>query len=295
MAPAPGRAGTNGATASRRAPPGSVVCPPMDRPRSERFSHASIAPLHLHALHWGGDGAPLVLLHGSGANAHWWDHLAPALAERFHVVALDFRGHGDADHPEEVAPGAFQDDLRALLAHLGRPDAALVGHSLGAHVALGHAAGGGSPRAIALLDLTRGAGATTKRAARLALILRRAYPDRERAIDRFRFLPDAPYVDEELRRSVAAHSIAANEEGRFAFKFDPRWFSIGPGERPDARRVQCPTLLLRGAESTLLSEEGAAAWQREIPDCRLVELPRAGHNLHMDQPEATLRELLAFL
>ena len=112
--------------------------------RTERFTGPKLDGVHLHGVHHGSTGrAKLVLLHGAGANAHWWDHLAPVLAEHFHVVALDFRGHGDSDHPEEHRPGAFGEDLAALVAHLaerGAGQACLVGHSLGAHVAAGHAA-----------------------------------------------------------------------------------------------------------------------------------------------------------
>ncbi len=93
--------------------------------RSERFTTPALNGIALNTLHRGDPShTPVVLLHGGGANAHWWDALAPALAERFHVVALDFRGHGDSDHPDAREPGAFQHDLSALLAHLGDPRAA---------------------------------------------------------------------------------------------------------------------------------------------------------------------------
>ncbi|MFT5443421.1 MAG: pimeloyl-ACP methyl ester carboxylesterase, partial [Myxococcota bacterium] len=46
-------------------------------------------------MSWGDAQKPtLVLLHGGGSNAHWWDHLAPQFAKSHYVVALDFRGHG---------------------------------------------------------------------------------------------------------------------------------------------------------------------------------------------------------
>jgi pimeloyl-ACP methyl ester carboxylesterase len=83
--------------------------------RSERFTIPELLGVHLHTLRWGDDSLPpLILLHGGGANAHWWDHVAPRLATRFHVVALDFRGHGDSDHPETLVAGAFNNDLEAL-------------------------------------------------------------------------------------------------------------------------------------------------------------------------------------
>jgi len=210
----------------------------------------------LHALDWGEPSLPaVVLLHGGGANAHWWDHIAPTICDRHRMVALDFRGHGDSDHPEELMVGAFNADLESLLVHLGRDDVILVGHSMGAHVALDHAAHHPATRGLVLMDLSRGGQRRSRRVARLALSLRRAYPTQEEAMDRFRFIPAANHVDESLRRNIASHSVHRLADGRFAFKFDPRWFGVASRPRPDPSQVQCPTLLLRGSESTLLSAE----------------------------------------
>src|SRR4030095_13676229 len=192
-----------------------------------RFTLPRLRGVRLAAVHWGDPGRPaLVLLHGAAANAHWWDHLAPAFAERFHVVALDFRGHGGSDVPEELVPGALRDDLEALLEQLGAPDAALVGHSLGAQIALGHAAAGGSPRALVLLDPSRGASAAGRGATRLALSLRPTYATRAEAMRRFQFLPAPAAVDETLRAAIAEHSVREEPSGRFSFRFDPRWFGV---------------------------------------------------------------------
>jgi pimeloyl-ACP methyl ester carboxylesterase len=238
-----------------------------------------------------------VLLHGGGANAHWWDEVAPALAERFCVAALDFRGHGDSDHPEPH-PGAFQRDLVALLEHLGAPDAVLVGHSMGGHVALEHAArhgGARRPRAVVAVDVARGTGTRTRRLMRLALAARRTYRSREEAIARFRFLPPAPGAPEALRARIAAASVGEGPDGRFAFKFDPRWFALPPASPPVLARVGTPTLVVRGAESPLLSHEGAVALVGEIPGARLVEIPGAEHNVHLEQPGVFLAAVQGFL
>lgn len=266
-------------------------------PRSERFTESALGGVRLHALHWGVPGRPVVvLLHGGGANAHWWDHLAERLAARFTAVALDFRGHGDSDHPAERARGDFERDLAALLAHLGAPDAALVGHSMGAHVALSHAAQAPAPlpRALVLVEPTRGAPPRDRRRMRLALAVRRTYATREQAIDHYRFLPPAPRAPEALRRHIAGHSVR-EEDGRFAYKFDPRWFALPPAERPELSRVTSPALVLRGAESALLTAAGAAELASELPRARVVEIAEAGHNLHLEQPEAFLAAVLPFL
>jgi pimeloyl-ACP methyl ester carboxylesterase len=264
--------------------------------RSERFTTPSLDGVFLHVL-LRGDATqrPLVLLHGGGANAHWWDHLAPAFAGRFHVVALDFRGHGDSDHPANLETGAFARDLEALLQHLGARDPVLMGHSMGGHVALDHAARSAQVRALVAIEIVRGAPSRERRAMRLALAMRRTYRTREEAIERFRFLPPAPHASEALRASIAGHSVAEEQDGRFGFKFDPRWFGI-PSSRPaPLGGIRCPTLIVRGADSPLLSADGAAAFAAEIPTARIAVIGGGGHNLHLEQPEAFLAAVQPFL
>jgi len=93
--------------------------------------------VRLHYRDWGGNGAPMLLLHGLSSNSRIWDWTAPLLADRFRVVALDQRGHGLADVPEA---GYGFDETTADVAEfidfmeLERP--IVVGHSWGASVAL---------------------------------------------------------------------------------------------------------------------------------------------------------------
>ena len=268
--------------------------------RSLRFS--TDRGVELHCLVWsktnfapGDSHAPLVLLHGGGANAHWWDHLAPSLCSDRSVYALDFRGHGDSEHPQEREVGAFNLDLEALLAWLGREDVDLVGHSLGAAVALDHASRFPATRSITLIDPARGGTPGSGRRARLALSLRRTYASRAEAIDRFRFLPESSHASEELRAQIARHSIREEADGRFGYKFDPAWFGLPSRPRPDPGRITCPTLVIRGAESGLLSIEGANALVQALPDGRLKEMANAGHHVFLDQPEQTCARIREFL
>jgi len=265
-------------------------------PRVERFTVPGSGGVALRALHWGEPGAAaLVLLHGGGANAHWWDHLAPALADRFHVVALDFRGHGESDWPATPYAGAFSDDLDALLEHLGQGDALLMGHSMGAHIALERAARTGGHRALVLLDVGWRVPRASGRSARRALTLRASYTDRETAVRRFRFVPVATRAPEALRRAIAERSVRPTPEGRWAFAFDPRWFALPHRKLPPLSRVACPVLLVRGAESEILPAVSARGLAAELPDARLVEIPEAGHHVHLDRPDAVLEAVRGFL
>jgi pimeloyl-ACP methyl ester carboxylesterase len=274
--------------------------------RSERFTTPALQGVELHALHWGDDALPpLVLLHGGGANAHWWDHVAPRLAQRFHVVALDFRGHGDSDHPQTVVAGAFDQDLEAMLVHLDAGPVTLLGHSMGGGIALSYVArevareAAREPRipvcALIAVDVAAGASPVARRGARLALALRRTYATREEAIARYRFLPPSRHAREELREAIAAHSVERQPDGRYGFKFDPRWFSIPGRTRPALTAVSCPTLILRGSESTLLTAEGARKLVAELPDARCVEIEGAGHHVPLDRPREFLAAVENFL
>jgi len=265
-------------------------------PRDEYFSTSSLAGVRLHALHWGDpEHEKLVLLHGGGANAHWWDHVAPAMAERFHVIALDFRGHGDADHPRETRAGALSEDLEALVEHLGDPPVRLVGHSMGGAIALDHACRHAGVRALVAVDVARGASKRSRRSARLALALKRSYPTRADAIARYRFLPPSERASEALRAHIASHSVVEEPDGRFGYNFDPRWFGLPARPRPPLERVECPVLVLRGRESPLLTREGADDLARELPDARVMAIEDAGHHVHIDQPGAFLAAVLPFL
>lgn len=239
--------------------------------------------------------SPLVLLHGGGANAHWWDALAERWATRRRVIAFDFRGHGDSDYPDEHRVGAFSDDLEAIIQWIGREDVVLIGHSLGAAVALDHASRFPKTEGLILVDLARGTGQAPRRRARLALSFRRTYRSREEAIARFQFLPESSHATESVRTYVARHSVKEETDGRFGYKFDPAWFGLPSKSRPDLTTLTTPTLLLRGSESALLSREAADAFIDELVDGRWIEIADSGHHILIDQPEALFAAVQSFL
>lgn len=255
----------------------------------------TLAGVSLRAIHYGESNPDtLLLLHGGGANAHWWDHLAPRMADFFHVVALDFRGHGDSDYPSEAKTGAFSDDLEALLNHLGTSEAILVGHSMGARIALEHVARGGSARALVLIDLAWRVSRARGRAARRALSLRMSHPTREQAIANFQFLPAAK-AEESVRRAIAERSVREEPNGRFSFKFDPRWFNLPSRRLESLDRVRCPTLLIRGGDSPLLGPEAASDFLCRIPHARMHVVRDAGHHVQIEKPDEVLDVVLKFL
>lgn len=96
-----------------------------------------VAGLTLRVREWPYDGPPILLLHGLASNSRIWDDVAARLAERFHVVAMDQRGHGLSDRPTDgFAFAKVAGDARAVVEALGLGRVTVVGHSWGGNVAL---------------------------------------------------------------------------------------------------------------------------------------------------------------
>lgn len=88
--------------------------------------------VRLHYLDWGGNGPVLLFLAGMGRSVYIFGRFAPRFTDKFHVVALDRRGHGDSDYPETgYDPDTLTEDLRQFLETLKVDKVILAGHSMG--------------------------------------------------------------------------------------------------------------------------------------------------------------------
>lgn len=95
--------------------------------------------LKLHHLDWGNHGRhPIVLVHGSRLHAHVWNHFSRRFRDRYHIIALDQRGHGDSGWGAQdgYQMENFYQDLRAVVEARGLSRFTLIGHSLGGRVSM---------------------------------------------------------------------------------------------------------------------------------------------------------------
>ena len=96
--------------------------------------------LQFHYRDWGGSGQQIVLLHGLASTCHIWDLVAPILASRYSVFALDQRGHGQSAKPDYGYDfKTVGDDLHAFINALNIESPVIAGHSWGGDVALEYA------------------------------------------------------------------------------------------------------------------------------------------------------------
>lgn len=116
----------------------------------------NVNDIRLHYLDWGGNGPVLLFLTGLGLSAHIYDKFAPRFVDKFHVIALTRRGHGDSDYPETgYDPDTLTEDVRLIMDSLEIDKAILVGHSM-SNVELCHFAALHPERILKLVFLDSG-------------------------------------------------------------------------------------------------------------------------------------------
>jgi pimeloyl-ACP methyl ester carboxylesterase len=262
--------------------------------------------LNLHYLEWGApDASPLILLHGITGHARTWDRLAPELSPRFRVLALDQRGHGDSDAAPDAdyRTGTMAGDLAGFVDQLELRTFTLLGLSMGGRVAMAYA-GAYPARVERLVIVDIGPDIHLPGLDRIREMMSGS-PERleseEQALEYIR-RANPRYDEAELRHRVM-HGLKRAPDGTLAWKYDKalRDMMRGGGRR-DAidlweplGRITCPTLVVRGAESDILSPEIAEKMVERLPHARVVEVAEAGHSVPGDRPAEFARVVRSFL
>ena len=288
------------AAAAGLEPPAIVA--PKDR-------YVELNALRFHYLDWGNEHLPhVVLLHGGSLTAHTWDMAALLLRDRYHLVALDQRGHGDtswtsAQRLGENGSDLMLEDTRQFIEQLGYERLSLVGMSMGGMNTIRYAARyPGQLAAVGIVDV----GPETMRAGQIEMEQFRHATETLERFDDFldraiKFMPHRP--PSHLRYSLT-HSLKQTADGRYTWKQDrrprPSGVTDDAAARTDAlwddvRAIQQPTLLFRGAESKILAQDAAERMVKAMHSARLIVIPRATHNVHSDNPADFSRELDRFL
>jgi esterase len=259
--------------------------------------------LKFHYRDWGNEGAQaLVLLHGFTGHARSWDTFAGAMRESYRVLALDQRGHGETEWAQDYAPERMVEDVDAFVRELGLKRFALLGLSMGGRNAYAYAAQHPEEvERLVIVDIGPEIVASGSDRIRQGVQAVDVFDTPEQAFLAARAANARP-PDAELRHRVT-NNLMQQPDGRWTFRYDKALRSPDrPLPRPDSEwawslmpRIACPTLLVRGSESDVLSRETAERMVRDIPDCRLVEVPDSGHSVPLDNPTGFIAAVKTFL
>jgi pimeloyl-ACP methyl ester carboxylesterase len=254
----------------------------------------------IHYLAWGEPGRRgLVFVHGGGAHAHWWTHVAAAFAGDFRVLALDLSGHGDSDHRPAYTLAQWTDEVMAVAGSGGIDGPpVIVGHSMGGFVTIATAAL--HPHGLAgaiVCDSPVTAPDPEVNASQLgsAFGAPRTYPTLAAALARFRTVPPQDHYLDYVVDHVAQHS-ARPVDGGWQWKFDRRIFAQFAGglrsiALPYLSQVRCRLALLRSENGLVTADIGAEMYEQLGRVAPVIEVPEAGHHAMLDQPLLLLTAL----
>ncbi|MBE9522910.1 MAG: alpha/beta hydrolase [Proteobacteria bacterium] len=269
--------------------------------------------VQIQLAEWEGRGKTILCIHGITANCRCWDVMAEALSPGHRMLAMDLRGRG---HSEAPASGYSIEhhfrDILAVLDDLGVDNAVIMGHSLGAFIALAFAAEY-SDRVDRLI-LVDGAGKLSQE--QFDYVFAAIKP----SLDRLgRILPSADAYIELMKSSPYIHPWSSAIEGYYLYELeeveggvrcniDPAHIQM---EAENVRKVEpdmfyskihCKVLILKATEGIisqndlLLPEPVVDRMEKEIPNAKRFDVEGVNHYGIVFQPHFERdMEILAFL
>jgi pimeloyl-ACP methyl ester carboxylesterase len=264
--------------------------------------------LSLTAERWGEGDQVVLLFHGGGQTRHAWGGAAERLAAAgWCAYTIDQRGHGESDwSPDgEYRIDRYAEDVRGICRSLAKPPA-VVGASLGGIASL--IAQGECDEtvlsALVLVDITpRVEKAGVERIINfMAARAETGFATLEECADYV-----ASYLPHRKRPkdlSGLMKNLRLRDDGRYYWHWDPRFVTNAERRMEDrdparmidaAGRLRCPTLLVRGGSSDLVSEEVAREFLALVPQAEFADVAGAGHMVAGDKNDAFTDAVLPFL
>lgn len=262
--------------------------------------------LRFHYRDWGNDDAKaLVCLHGFTGHARTWDTFAMAMRDRYHVLALDQRGHGETEWATDYAPERRVEDMEAFVEALKLDKFILLGLSMGGRAAFMYAAKHPEKvERLVIVDIAPESDTAGSRRIAQGVSANDVFDDPEEAVAAARRANPRP-PDSELRHRVL-NNLIQRPDGKWTFRYDVA-LRNGSGARttPTAAdiaaawtslaNITCPTLVVHGVDSDILSPENAKRMEQTIPNCRVINVKDSGHSVPLDNPAGFIEAVKTFL
>ena len=259
-----------------------------------------------HLLEWGDPSLPtLLFLHGGNQSAHSWDLVSLHLADRFHIIAPDQRGHGDSEWARDAdySSHAMAADAHAILSHFNIDQPIVIGHSMGGMNTLRLALE--QPDLLdrlVLVDVGPELSEAGAKTIRNFVVDNREFDDLEDFIQNVQKYD--PYRSREHIERTVKYNLLKRADGKYISKRDhgPRLATTQTQREQsdrfslsDASSISQPTLVIRGANSNLFSPEAAQRFAEALPQGQLKTVPDSGHNVHGQNTSGFIAALIPFL
>ncbi|NNC72407.1 MAG: alpha/beta hydrolase [Sphingomonadaceae bacterium] len=269
----------------------------------EQASVASDAT-DIEYLAWGDKGKPgLLLLHGGGAHAWWWAHIAPFFENTHRVAAMSMAGMGGSGWKQSYSVEQTARDMRAMteaagLFEAGKP--VIAGHSFGGAPTVTAAADAeGWARLAIVIDSSLDMAHQPTREKFTTQRERRYFDSLEAGLKRFRFMPPQSCENHFIADMIARKSLVEIDGKGWSWCFDPNNYrkTQGVDSRAKAKAAQCPLAIVYGERSLLMEHHYVDKLREDLPsETPFIAIPDSGHHVMVDQPlalVAAMRTLMA--
>ena len=253
-----------------------------------------------HGIHMvyleGGQGEPLMLLHGFSDDKDNFVFVSRELVRHFHVVLPDINGFGESTRPADGHYGvdAQVDRLREMAKVLALGPLHLGGSSMGGQIAMIYAASHPAEvRSLWLLDAGGMATAPQSDMSRLETARKAAPPaDRKQAFDQEAdmAMSDPPFIPKPMMDYIGAQ----RDQNKATEAQVARDLKAEPGVEGRIKGLATPTLIVWGAQDHMINPATAGLIHQLLPNSRVIMMPGAGHLPMLEQPEQSAADYLQF-
>ena len=271
-----------------------------------RSSHIVLRQQRFHFLEWGApDAPPIVLLHGGHQSCHSWDLVSLHLAQKYRVLALDQRGHGDSEWARDLdySNHTMSLDAEAFISAMGQQRPILMGHSMGGRNSmLLTKRNAAMLRALVVVDIGPEVSPEGRQAISSFVRANQEFDNLEHFVENVRKYD--PYRPREHIERTVKYNMLQRIDGKFVSKCDSNPRRLGLTQNSslldnitlnDARGFDLPALVIRGENSNILPADAAERFRDALPRGTLITVPKSGHNVHGQNTLGFLEALGAFL
>jgi len=261
----------------------------------------------LHLQEWGGGKHACFLIHGFGEGSYVWSEFALLAASQYRTFAIDLRGHGDSDWDRngDYDVRTHVADVVQIIRSLGRTRLALVGHSMGADIAI-RVATECRECILGLVVVDFGPSLSSPAVEHIRAEFRAANQIYRSVTDYAAWLAERrPLVRPDLLERMARCALRPRSDGAFQRKVDPSMVgSVSDHEDFGAvksdlwallSKMTCPVLLVRGEGSAVLTRDAATQVLKVLPDGHFRSVRLAGHDVMSDNPAGFADAVLPYL